>query len=228
MSVVRAAGRAPAPALAPLLALALGLALAGCPAEQEPPPADAPGDTAPDASADTSAPAPTPSDSPAAERSADTATEPPPAPPPDTALQASEREEEGVVGTTGTAEAPTVILRLEDRSPLGLTGTLARELRRLSGARVRIRGRDAATPVGPGLEVADYEILEIEGEAPLVGILQRAGGLWRLRIDDRESRTLEGLPEQGLAEGMKIWVIGEEVEGGRFRVVSHGVVAPMG
>lgn len=137
------------------------------------------------------------------------------------------REEEGVVGVTGTGVTPSAVLRPDDGPTLGLTGELARELQRLSGARVWVQGRAAATPVGAGIEVSAYRILEIEGRVPRVGILRENDGTWILYPDDGGPLVLLGLPATGVADGMKIWVVGEAEAEGRFRVESYGVVIPM-
>lgn len=218
------------------LVLALGWGATGCGGE-EPPAGDAPpGETVPAPAADTPPPPPPDTLDTMGTDTSDTAGTTDTADAADTADTAGTitdegpppREAEGVVGVTGTDVAPTAILRREEGPTLGLTGTLARELRRLSGARVRVSGRDAATPVGPGIEVAGYEILEIEGETPLVGNLQQVDASWRLQVEDEEPWILEGLPARGLAEGMKIWVIGDEIGPRQFRVTSHGIVAPLG
>lgn len=132
----------------------------------------------------------------------------------------------GVVGISGTGAAPTAVLRREEGGALGLTGTTARELMALSGATIRVEGRRAATPVGPGLEVTGYELLEIEGSAPHMGILARdPAGNWILHTQDDRTLHLVGLPQASVEEGMKVWVIGEMEAEDRFLVNSYGVVA---
>ncbi len=137
------------------------------------------------------------------------------------------QQQEGIVGVTGTGVAPTATLTLDDGGSLGLTGDLAPELRRLSGARIRVEGRRAATPVGPGLVVSSYHIVEIEGRQPRVGILTgEDDGSWTLVPEGDSALVLDGMPATGVAEGMKIWVVGEPTAGQRFRVESYGIISP--
>lgn len=218
------------------LASAVGLlVLAGCGNGPEHiPPADAPLQEAPVTPADPAQPdTPRPATPDPAPPRADTpvATDPPaePAPPPAEDPAAQVRVEEGVVSVTGTGVAPTAALTTDEGVSLGLTGDLARELRRLTGIRVRVEGRSAATPVGPGIEVASYRILEVEGREPAVGILyEEDDGLWTLSPEEGPTLQLEGMPTAGVADGMKVWVLGEPAAGNRFRVESYGIISPMG
>ncbi len=152
-------------------------------------------------------------------------------PPPDLPMETTDPDEElrtaeGVLGVSGTEPAPTAVLHLDDGSSLGLTGAPARELMRLSGARAQVEGRRAGTPVGPGIEVSAYQVLEIEGRTPYLGTLQRDGdGRWMLLREDRDALPLSGLPEDRMQDGMKIWVIGDTDATGRFRVDSYGIVS---
>jgi hypothetical protein len=133
---------------------------------------------------------------------------------------------EGTLGVTGTGAAPTAILRREEGGSLGLTGAPARELMALSGARVRVYGRRAATPVGRGLEVTRYELLEIEGRTPVMGILgQDPAGNWILHPEDGPPVTLTALPGEQLLEGMKIWVVGSRDASEQLVVESYGVIS---
>lgn len=135
--------------------------------------------------------------------------------------------ETGFIAVTGTGAAPTAILRREGGGSLGLVGAPARELLRLSGARVRVEGHQAETPTGPGLTVERYEILEIGDRVPEVGVLRALdGAAWELEREGEEPLILEALPTRGMQEGMKIWVVGHEVNPGTLMVESHGVIAP--
>lgn len=216
-----------------LLALGLGSALlAGCGGDVPPPPEQVPGErvlmpplveTPPPELDPTAAP---PRDSgalPPARPARDTATAPPPG--------AQEvRTEEGVIGVTGTDAWSLAVLRTDNRGSFGLTGDLEPELRRLAGIRVRVTGRSAPTAVGPGLAVTGYELLEVDGRTPHLGILDRdAEGGWVLRPEgDEDALALRGLPEGRLQPGMKIWVVGATGADGRLAVESYGIVAPAG
>lgn len=133
----------------------------------------------------------------------------------------------GIVGVTGTEAGSLATLRGEERGTLGLTGTLAREVLRLGGARVRIHGRRAATAVGPGLEILSYQLLEVEGQPAHLGTLsQGPGDQWLLHPEDDDPLGLIGLPPDQLQEGMKIWVVGELDIQRRLVVESYGIVSP--
>ncbi|MEX2529270.1 MAG: hypothetical protein WD960_00725 [Gemmatimonadota bacterium] len=145
------------------------------------------------------------------------------------AADAELRSVNGIIVVTGTGAAPTATLRQESGGSLGLVGSPARELLRLSGARVRVEGRQANTPIGPGLTVERYEILEIGDRVPEVGVLRALdGATWELEREGADPLVLEALPTRGMQEGMKIWVVGQEVAPGRLLVESHGVIAPAG
>ena len=229
-------------ALGLLLVLCFGPALAGC-GNDAPPPADhVPVD--PEGAVDEAPPPVDPELAPEPEMAPDLPSDtsdlelpeppleaPPIFPPPDLPMETADPDEEfraaeGVLGVTGTETTPTAVLQLDDGSSLGLTGAPARELMRLSGARARVEGRRAATPVGPGIEVSAYQLLEIEGRTPHLGLLQQgADGRWILLREDRDALPLTGLPGDRMQDGMKIWVIGETDATGRFRVGSYGIVS---
>lgn len=132
----------------------------------------------------------------------------------------------GEVGVTGTGTVPTAVLRLETGDEVGLTGDLARELRSLAGGTVEVWGRRAASPVGPGLEVADYRLLEVEGRTPHVGFLEGGPpGDWILQERHTEEEfVLVGMPGTGVQSGMLVWVVGTQDAQGRIAVEFHGVI----
>lgn len=212
---------------AAVLSLILLLPVVACGTADEPPPdaEDIPGELLPD----------TPAVVPPDQVAVDTVPPPPDPPVREPPVQDPEvaeepptlRTAEGVLGVTGTEVAPTAVIRVDDETSLGLTGDLAPELRRLAGARVRVEGRPAATPVGAGIEVLHYRILEIEGRVPEVGILREELDRWILYPEDGEPLILEGMPATGIADGMKIWVVGQPDADRHFRVESYGVIAPM-
>ncbi len=225
-----------------LASLLLGMTLAGCGNDAPPPPGEVPVD--PEAAVDQVEPPEQPEmdpdpgidppaqiDTPDLELPEPPLEAPPAFPPRDLPMETTDPDEElrsaeGVLGVSGTEPALTAVLHLDDGSSLGLTGAPARELMRLSGARAQVEGRRAGTPVGPGIEVSTYEILEIEGRTPYLGTLQRDGdGRWMLLRDDRDALPLSGLPEDRMQDGMKIWVIGDSDATGRFRVDSYGIVS---
>jgi hypothetical protein len=82
----------------------------------------------------------------------------------------------GVVGLTGSEPSVVVVLRREAGGAVALTGGLAAELRRLSGATVTVVGVPAEPHPMPALEVREYQIELINGVAPVVGTLRESGG----------------------------------------------------
>ena len=138
----------------------------------------------------------------------------------------------GVVFLTGTE--PTVIVALlgDDASSVTLAGLLRDELRRLSGATVQLSG----TRLGEGpmarFDVEGYEVLEIDGEKPVVGILHARGDQFSLGEEEAVGAIhaspvhvrLSVVPDRFRQFlGAKMWVIGPRAADG-LRVQSYGVI----
>lgn len=131
---------------------------------------------------------------------------------------------EGRIAVTGTDRASWATLVREDAASLVLVGPAEPELRRLSGARVRVEGRPAVDVPGEGIEVHRYEIVEIDGRRPFVGDLGSAdGAAWLLLPDEADPVRLVGLPADAVASGSRIWVIGER-RPDAIAVASYGVL----
>lgn len=135
---------------------------------------------------------------------------------------------EGLVRVAGTAEANWVALETPDTS-LRVVGPLEPDLRALEGARVRAfgAGHDDGTGGGEGFHVSDYDVLEIDGEVPVVGTLLRVDSdFWIAEPDSIGGNRLQliGVPSAiGEATGGKIWVVG--IRGSsEIRVQSYGVI----
>lgn len=136
--------------------------------------------------------------------------------------EAQEAEMSGKVFVTGSEPATTVTLVREGGASVSLVGELAPELRRLSGTTLRVRGAPRDDPPAGGLEVRSYEVLEVDGEVPSVGVLEeKEGSLW---LVGRETRELTSVPD-GLRQqaGAKVWIVGRDAEG-RLAVQSYGVI----
>jgi hypothetical protein len=99
------------------------------------------------------------------------------------------------------------------------------ELRRLSGAALRATGtpRNNSTPPPPRAVVArDYQVLEVDGQRPLVGVVvSRDDRLWLAGRDTVE--LLNAAPDLAGRLGAKVYVIGVRA-GDRLRVRSYGVI----
>lgn len=138
--------------------------------------------------------------------------------------QVDELERTGRVVVSGPEGMRMVSLLTEAGQSVGLVGELIGELTRLSGAVVAVAGAPAQTPQSEGLRVTRYEVVSIDGEVPVVGVLSGENGDFRL--EDGQSVSLVDLPEALLDQvGAKIWVTGPETPNGR-RVQSYGVIRP--
>ena len=126
---------------------------------------------------------------------------------------------EGVVGHSGTSEAPMVRLRPAEGSAVTLTGDLLPELTRLAGVTVAVQGTKSGSGLMARFAVTSYEVVSIDGERPVVGMLVRQGDTYRIG-----DVTLAAVPD-GLAQnvGGKVWVTGVR-EGSTLRVQSFGVI----
>lgn len=133
----------------------------------------------------------------------------------------------GTVSVTGTTVASAVTLHSEGARSLTLVGDLASELRRLAGATVRVTGRDAgAGQFGPRLDVQRYDVLAINGQTPVVGILRTGGDMPRLVAAPGDTVSLIGVPDALRAQdGAKVWITGRRTDGG-LEVQSYGVLRP--
>ena len=129
----------------------------------------------------------------------------------------------GRIMVTGSEPTVMVSLAIEGESALYLKGQLLPELRRLSGATVEVYGARAGTAPMARFDVVEYEVVEIDGLKPVVGVLRESGGAYRIASGEDET-TLAAVPRElsGLV-GAKVWVTGVW-EGGVLRVQSYGVI----
>lgn len=112
------------------------------------------------------------------------------------------------------------------RGGVRLVGPLEGELRRLGGATVRVRGQPVGEATRGRLEVRSYQVLSIDGQVPVVGILTLRGGEpWVLGADT--VRLEGGPPELRALGGAKVWVVGPR-RGAALEVQSYGVLAAPG
>ncbi len=141
---------------------------------------------------------------------------------PAVAAQPADRME-GRVALSGTDEVPMVRLRPEEGQAVTLTGDLLPELSRLSGATVAVEGTKRGSGMMAQFEVASYEIVGIDGERPVVGVLQQQGTSFRIAAEGG-AVALSNVPD-ALARnvGGEVWVIGVR-ESGTLQVQSFGVI----
>ena len=111
----------------------------------------------------------------------------------------------GTVRQMGSVPTQRTVIEAEER--FTVRGRHADELARIAGARVRVTGTRMTGEAGPWLDVASYEILSVDGETPVVGILVGGDGTWWLETREGEV-ALSAVPERlRRAEGARIWVV---------------------
>lgn len=123
----------------------------------------------------------------------------------------------GRVGASGTDHEPMTTLQVEGRRALIITGPLESELRSLAGATVVVRGTESGA-ARRTIQVESYEIVEINGERPFVGLVLPGDRL----AAGADTLTLEGAPD-ALRAGDRVWITGER-RGTRLRVSSWGAI----
>jgi hypothetical protein len=132
----------------------------------------------------------------------------------------------GRVMNGGTDRFTITTLQSRDGRVVRLTGDLRDELRTLAGAELMVRGVMDATGASDSLDVREYEVLEIDGRRPHVGVLLARGSeLWLAAADTlRLVPALDALRERA---GAKVWVVGASDSAAKsLRVESYGVIAP--
>lgn len=138
--------------------------------------------------------------------------------------QESEAEHaRGRIMVTGSEPTVMVSLAIEGESAVNLTGQLVPEIRRLSGAMVEVHGTRAGTGLMGRFEVAAYEVVEIDGLKPVVGMLRESGGAYGIASAEEETMLAEVPHEMSGLVGAKVWVTGVW-EGEVLHVQSYGVI----
>ncbi|MFQ5890574.1 MAG: hypothetical protein ACE5JR_11050 [Gemmatimonadota bacterium] len=118
-----------------------------------------------------------------------------------------EQEVVGIVRQIGSTPFPRTVI--EGEETVTVTGEYEAELTRLVGARVRAAGEFTTGPMpGRYLSVESYELLDVDGVEPEMGILRHDERGYRLERADGESLPLAAVSE-GLAKavGGKVWVV---------------------
>lgn len=142
---------------------------------------------------------------------------PPATPPPGrTALGDTLRGKPAVVGS---APFTQVALRPASGGSVTITGPLAKEIGRASGADVWVRG----TRSDRGFEAAEYRVRTVDGVPALDGVLVVDGERTHLRLADGTRRSLRSAPAALRAEaGARVWVTG----GVDQPVAAFGILRP--
>ncbi len=128
----------------------------------------------------------------------------------------------GMVRQVGSTPFARTVVEGEATSAT-VVGPLAGELTRLVGARVRVAGPAAEGEFpGPAIRVESYEVLSVDGDEPLVGILRHEAGTgYRIETAEGDAVPLRAVSSSlGAAAGGKVWVVVDETGG----VLRYGVL----
>lgn len=131
---------------------------------------------------------------------------------------------EGVVRVVGSAPVDVhVLIEPEEGEGVRVVGPLSDEIRRLAGAHVTIEGRMDESPshvASRQIEASSYEIVSVNGEPVVVGVVQGKTGGWTvLKTREGELVYLASAPDS-IRTGQTVWV-----QGPRSLVVqSYGVL----
>lgn len=112
----------------------------------------------------------------------------------------------GTVRRLGSEAAVRTVLQ-DEESAVVVVGDYEPEIARAAGAQVWVSGTPASSEYGPALQVSEYEILSVDGEVPVVGVLaEDASGFFIRKGDGSEVRV--DVTEQLAGQlGAKIWVV---------------------
>jgi hypothetical protein len=128
----------------------------------------------------------------------------------------------GKVFVTGSEPHTAVTLVPLKGRGVTLVGSLQGELARLSGAEVRVYGIQSGNPPAGGFDVKSYDVTQVDGEVPRVGILTAVGGT--LTLINADTVELTNVPEElRRRAGAKVWIVGD-AEAGKLAVQSYGVL----
>ena len=122
----------------------------------------------------------------------------------------------GIIAETGSTPVTQVVVRAPGGRVTAISGPLAREIGRASGAELWVRGRRD----GQALEATAYAVRTIDGQPAVDGILARDGD--RLVLVTAGGRRPIAQPLQALwgMIGARVWLVGP-LDG---RITSYGVL----
>ncbi len=113
----------------------------------------------------------------------------------------------GTVRIVGNAPLEQVLIEPADgaAASLEVRGQYTVELRNLAGAKMRVVGTLQDERL---FDVSEYEVLEIGGHVPLVGVLSMNGESYTLRVLGAEAVPLKKSPARFRElNGAKLWVV---------------------
>jgi hypothetical protein len=123
----------------------------------------------------------------------------------------------GKVVASGAENMNLTTLQVSAGPMVVLTGSLEPELRALAGATVLVGGPEKMENNRRIVEVTGYDVLDINGERPVVGTL--LGNSKLLRGTD----TLTYVGDVKAPNGSKVWITGDQT-GKQIKVRSYGVI----
>lgn len=103
---------------------------------------------------------------------------------------------EGSVRTVVQGDSAVVVL-----------GDYEPELARIAGAVAWVSGTPAGSPYGAALNVTQYQILSVDGEVPVVGILAQDAEGYFIRMDDGGIVRVDVSDRLATQLGAKVWVV---------------------
>ena len=122
----------------------------------------------------------------------------------------------GKLVTSGTGASPFTVLQTGAGSFV-LTGSLEPELRVLSGATAEVSGVQARRDAQNEINVESYDLVDINGERPVVGYISDGNRL----VTGRDTIDLTGTITAPV--GAKVWVTGAR-SGKSIAVRSYGII----
>lgn len=111
----------------------------------------------------------------------------------------------GTVRRLGSEGAVRTVLQGDES--VVVTGDYEDEIARVAGATVWVSGSAADSPYGRAIDVAEYRILYVDGEVPLVGVLGEDERGFYLARDDGSTVRVDVSERLAAALGSKVWVV---------------------
>ena len=123
----------------------------------------------------------------------------------------------GKVVASGTENMNLTTLQGVAGPMVVLRGNLESELRALAGATVMVGGSETMENNRRVIDVQEYEVVDINGEKPVVGTLVQPNKL------ATATDTIDVVGEVKAAPGSKVWITGDR-SGKQLKVRSYGVI----
>ncbi len=129
---------------------------------------------------------------------------------------------EGRVRVIGNEPFSRPFVQPDDDEGVIVSGEYKSEIRRLAGAQVRVSGHFVQGELPqPTLEASSYEILSVDGDAPLLGLLERdAEGFYLVHPGGSVSRVTYVSDPLSERLGGLVWVVLDE----RGGVARYGIL----